>query len=193
MESKERSGAATPVPALVVGGTGMLAGTVRELAGRGHPVAVLARREERLRQLAESAPGPVLTVRADWADDGEMRAALGAARAELGAFGLAVLWVHSPHRERAQQAVAELLADQALVVDVLGSASRDPGGLVPEVPQAFRRDGLRYRRALLGFTGEGSRTRWLTNAEISAGVAAAVDGSGPAHVVGRLTPWSDHP
>lgn len=174
----------------------MLAGTVLDLVRRGHPVAVVARREERLRRLADAAdgaPGRLLPARADWADGAALRTALTAARETLGAFGLAVLWVHSPHRQRAQAEVAALLADEALVVDVLGSASRDPGGLVPETPEAFRRPGIGYRRALLGFAGEGSRTRWLTDAEISAGVTAAVDGSGESHTVGRLTPWSDRP
>lgn len=187
---------ARQVPVLVVGGTGMLAGAVRELVRRGHPTAVLARDATRLHDLAESATGPgeVVPVQTNYAAVDDTRAKLAGAVGELGRFGAVVLWVHTPFRARVHTLVGDAcLAEEALVVDVLGSAGRPPREIQPEVPEPFRRPGVTYRQAVLGFTDGPAGTRWLTDTEISKGAIAAFDGPGESTVVGRLHPWRDRP
>ena len=89
--------------------------------------------------------------------------------------------------------MAERIAP-ARYVHVVGSAAGDPARVGDE-----RRDavasiaGIRYSQAILGFVVEGGRSRWLTDAEIAAGVLAAVDGDDDPHVVGTIRPWSMRP
>ncbi|MFF0739618.1 hypothetical protein ACFYVL_04375 [Streptomyces sp. NPDC004111] len=213
-------------PALVIGGTGMLAGVVRHLTAHGRTTAVLARDHRTLTALAESCTGPgrVVPVAADYTSGArELRDALRGAARPTGPFGLAVLWVRTPHRPDVHRAVAGVLAADARVVEVVGSAAADPAGPAPETPEPFRN--RPYRRVVLGFTdrdrsgpGAGSGaggTRWLTHREICEGVLAALRGpEGPCtagrkpdapcaghepfgscetYLVGRVRPWSDRP
>jgi len=84
------------------------------------------------------------------------------------------------------------VADGGRIVHVLGSASRDPATLGSEAPRRQHR--VRYQRVLLGFVVEQGRSRWLTDAEISAGALAAVDDpDADPYVVGQVEPWSAHP
>ena len=54
-------------------------------------------------------------------------------------------------------------------------------------------DGIRDSQAILGFVVEGGRSRWLTDAEIAAGVLAAIDGDEDPSVVGTVRPWTMRP
>ncbi|NUN53550.1 MAG: hypothetical protein HUU06_12290 [Planctomycetaceae bacterium] len=46
---------------------------------------------------------------------------------------------------------------------------------------------------ILGFVREGDRSRWLTDAEIAAGVLGAIAADRPRTVVGVVEPWSARP
>jgi len=176
-----------PSPALVVGGTGMLSGTVRALADDGCTTAVLARR-------AASAlwAGPVVPMPVDYTDPAALTDALRRTVRDTGRFRLAVLWVHTPSQAAAYGVIAETLTDDALVVEVLGSAAAAPSAPPATAPAPFR--GHRYRRVVLGFAdgGDGT-TRWLSHREISKGVTTAVRTPGDFRIIGRIRPWSDRP
>ncbi|MEU3315390.1 hypothetical protein AB0940_21490 [Streptomyces sp. NPDC006656] len=108
--------------------------------------------------------------------------------------------MHAQGRPQACAAVSGTLADDALVVEVLGSgaaAPSTPSAPEPHPPEPLGR--FAYRSVVLGWQGAGPNTRWLDHAEISSGVLAALRASrdgrpdaGP-HVVGRLRPWTDRP
>ncbi|GAA1896843.1 short-chain dehydrogenase [Streptomyces sodiiphilus] len=185
----------TASPALVVGGTGMLSGLVHELTARGHSTTVVARDATRLQQVAAAAPGPgaVTPVQAHYALRESLRTGLDSAVQQWGPYGVAVLWVRTAHRESVQEEVSPRLADRALVVDVLGSGTRDPRELQPRRPEPFDRPEVTYRRAVLGFTDGPAGTRWLTDGEICQGVLDTLDSPEEMRVVGRVNPWHEHP
>jgi hypothetical protein len=132
----------------------------------------------------------------DYREGADLDVQIRSAAAAYGPFGVAVAWIHSTPPDAAE-AVARAVANPAspcVFVHVLGSAAADPSR-----PDDGRRarfasiPGLLYREAILGFVVEGGSSRWLTDAEISAGVLRAVEGSAPRTVVGTVTPWSARP
>jgi NAD(P)-dependent dehydrogenase (short-subunit alcohol dehydrogenase family) len=168
--------------ALVLGGTGMLAGCVDALVGDGWYVVMPSRHRP-------PAPHKALWVQADWSDPATLAERAGEA---LDApADLLVAWVHGSFRNPVLQAVAPLLADNAPVVEVHGSASANPivGCPEPVLPSHPT------QQVVLGFLRHGGRTRWLTHRETVDGVLAAVhralEGRLPAvHQVGEFRPWS---
>lgn len=180
--------------ALVIGGTGMLRGTSLELAARGYIVSVVARSQDRLARLQQEtakSPGDIHPIALDYRDSDALRAALQAASKQHGAISVAVVWAHSIAPE-APYIAAETVRGH--YVHVLGSAGADPSR-----PDTGRRERfaafqhLRYTEAILGFVRQGGRSRWLTNAEISAGVLQALDGQDERFIVGTVEPWSARP
>lgn len=163
-----------PGHALVVGGTGMLAGLTRALAERGHRVTSLSRRgtlpvEGPVRHSLLRAQ--ISPVALDYRASAELREALGRAVAERGPLELAVCWVHTDGPE-VPALVAEALAPGARLVQVFGTRHWP----LADVPLH-----VAYRQVLLGSVGG----RRLTHGEICAGVLAAVDADRPAWVVGE--------
>jgi molybdopterin-guanine dinucleotide biosynthesis protein A len=153
-----------PGHALVVGGTGMLAGLTRALAARGHAVTCVARRPVPL--------GPdVAQVALDYRDTPTLERALAEAVSARGPLELAVCWIRTDAPE-APRVVADALAPGARLVQVFETVEWPLEAVPPYVA---------YRRVLLG-SREG---RWLFHDEISVGVLAAVDADRPVHIVGR--------
>jgi hypothetical protein len=185
--------------ALVVGGTGMLRGVSLDLAARGMEVSVIARNEERLRRLAaegEVLAGAIHPIPLDYRDTDLLTRALAGAREARGPISLAVLWIHAVAPD-APAAIAGAIASPdhpPRVFHLRGSVARDPSATGNPIALRLREHpGIRYREIVLGFTGRPGRTRWLTDAEISAGVIGAIEEDAPRTVVGRTEPWSDRP
>lgn len=174
--------------ALVVGGTGMLAGVVEGLAARGWSVAVVARSRARLDALAGH---PIISAHP--VDYGDPEAFESVVRGVL-PIDLAVAWIHSTAPEAPMQ-LARLVANVERPVQlhhVLGSAA----GRAPASSMAARLasiPGIRYRQIVLGYVREQDGSRWLTHKEIAAGVLEAIDSGASRSVVGRLEPWSEQP
>lgn len=192
----ESSGASrvpmNPSHTLIIGGTGMLAAATRELAGRSSAVTVVARRPERIGELAVEH---VERVAVDYHDADALLEQLEHAIAEHGEFDFALTWVHASG-EASLRRVAERLAQQtetARLVDVQGSAAARPDG--PSERHAFLSglDGLDYQRVILGFVPEDGHSRWLTDREISDGIIEAVDAGEDEHIVGVVEPWDERP
>jgi len=186
--------------ALVLGGTGMLAGCAAALQADGWKV-VLPSRRPRFGLAARAAlvprghqptgvaeaPRP-REIAADWARPAELadrvRAALD------GPADLLVAWVHSTYRESVLLAVAPLLAPNAPVVEVhdSGAVHRVHGLPEPVI------DGHPTQQVVLGHVKHGAGTRWLSHKETSDGVLAAVhralEGKPPStHQVGEVGLW----
>jgi molybdopterin-guanine dinucleotide biosynthesis protein A len=152
-----------PGHALVVGGTGMLAGLTRGLVGRGHRVTSIAR--------GASALGEGVTaVAQDYRDAGGLSAALARAIEERGPLELAVCWIHTDLPDT-PRIVADALAPGARLVQVFGTRVWPLEGVPLHVA---------YRQVVLGSVDG----RWLTHEEISSGVLNAVDADRPLAVVG---------
>lgn len=173
--------------ALVIGGTGMLAGCAAALVADGWHVVLPSRRYAPIPDDPGSGDPSrkALWVEADWAQPKELAAR--AERALGGKADLLVAWVYSSARPSVLRAVAPLLADGAPVVEVHGSSSANPVGGCPD-PII---DGHPTQQVVLGYVMQNGRTRWLTHAEIADGVLDAVrralDGKPPVvHQVGEF-------
>jgi hypothetical protein len=174
--------------ALVIGGTGMLAGCVAALVADGWHVVVPSRRHSPIPDLVPGNGAPArkaLWVAADWAEPKVL--AERASRALNGEADLLVAWVHSTARPSVLRAAAPLLAPDAPVVEVHGSASANP---VDGCPDPVLTDHP-TQQVVLGYVRHAGRVRWLTHAEIAEGVLHAVrralDGRQPGvHQVGEF-------
>ena len=167
---------------LVVGGTGMLSGLCKALAGDGGRLSLLSRQ----------ASGPD-GFACDYYDPTSFSAALDAAVARSGPIRLAVTWFHTLKIE-APRLLAQRV--EGRLFQVLGSAVADPAH--PERLATARRvaEGLpacELRQVVLGFRIETGGSRWLTHAEISDGVLEAVRRDRLLATLGETRPWSAKP
>lgn len=174
--------------ALVLGGTGMLAGAAASLLEDGWHVVLPSRRRPALPATnGHGRPHVALWVQADWTDP--VALADSAKVALDGPADLLVAWVHRGVRTGVLRAVESLLAAGAPVVEVHGSASANPVGGCPDAVLP----GHPTQQVVLGYVRHAGRTRWLTHEEISAGVIDAVQralaGKPPhVHQVGEFRP-----
>ncbi|MHC4821539.1 MAG: Rossmann-fold NAD(P)-binding domain-containing protein [Planctomycetota bacterium] len=173
--------------ALVIGGSGMLAGVTRALGERG-PVTVVARELGALERLRTATVTPLPM---DYTDGDQLHGGLRSAVARHGPVDLCVAWIHSTAPE-APLDVARYV--QGRYFHVLGSASADPTSNVTGSRAAFEAlGGVDYHEVILGFVRESGGSRWLTNEEICAGVLEAVDAPAARRVVGTVEPWAERP
>lgn len=158
--------------ALVLGGTGMLAGCAETLIADGWHVVLPSRRQAPIPAADIDGNGnghrKAVWVQASWAEPAAL--AERAARALGGPADLLVAWVHRTERMSVLRAVAPLLAPRAPVVEVHGSGSANPVGGCPDPVLADHPT----QQVVLGFVRHAGRTRWLTHQEISAGVLDGV-------------------
>lgn len=171
--------------AIILGGTGMLAGVAEHLAADTWRVIAPSR---------WSGPGwkahhdSVHWVRGHWQEPVQLAATV--QQHLTSPAELLVAWVHMPHREAVLRAMEPLLAPGVPVVEVWGSATTDPTTMLqPPVLSDHP-----THRVVLGYAREVSTVRWLAHTEISTGVLAAVKealrGAQPrVHEVGQLRPW----
>ena len=171
---------------LIVGGSGMLADLARTLCERADRVSILARNEKRIRAVAPA----VEPIVCDYNDG----VALAEALSVIAPPDLVIAWIHgrAPH---ARRALAECLVAEGRFVQVLGSAHADPAHpeRLLEMAKAAEALPIDYQSVVLGFVVENGASRWLSNAEISAGVLAALESERPVSVVGTVEPWSAKP
>jgi hypothetical protein len=172
--------------ALVLGGTGMLAGCAEALVADGWHVVLPSRRSTPI-AAGNGSHRRAVWVKADWFDPTSLRRDVG--EALDGPANLLVAWVHREVRTAVLRAVAPLLAPGAPVVEVHGSASANPIGGCPDAVLP----GHPTQQVVLGFVRHAGRTRWLNHQEIAAGVLdgvhRALDGRPPAvHQVGEFRP-----
>jgi len=180
--------------ALVLGGTGMLAGLASWLVRDGWLVVLPSRRYSPLPDVDQGpseSHGKALWVEARW--ERPLRLARDAAKALGGPADLLVCWVHGGYRLSVLDAVAPLLADGAPVVEVHGESVGDPLRKLSETVSPLLA-GHPMHQVVLGYVREGTQTRWLTHTEVVDGVLVAVkraleDAPVTEHHVGELKPW----
>jgi hypothetical protein len=180
--------------ALVIGGTGMLAGCAAALVADGWHVVLPSRRYAPIpdRSTNGHSSNKALWVQADWAVPAEL--AVRAERALNGKADLLVAWVHPAAQPSVLRAVAPLLTPDAPVVEVHDISSANPLGGCPDPVL----DDHPTQQVVLGYVRDAGRTRWLTHAETAEGVLDAVhralDGRPPGvHQVGEFRSYPTRP
>lgn len=163
---------------LIVGGTGMLSSLTEQLA-RTHTISLIARHASTSRLASLEY---VFAYDADYSDDAHIREVLACAIAQNGVIDQCILWIHSYAAHIVPMIAAHT---RGAIYDIIGSTTRDPR-------MVHRWDHPRYHRILLGYVREGERSRWLTDAEICAGVQAGIEADGSS-VVGMIEPWDQRP
>ena len=160
--------------ALIVGGTGMLRPASAFVAARARRVTLVARGA--MQAAAELGLGHDSALPLDWRHQDAFGSALRQRAAALGAFDLALLWLHDDGQQALEMLLHDFAQAKALVVHVLGSADADPGAGNAAIRSLVMQHGLlSYVTVMLGSKpGAGGGRRWLTDAEISAGAIAAI-------------------
>ena len=165
--------------ALVIGGSGMLAGTVLWLAEVGYHVSIIGRDAEKMSRLTEQTPARLSAVLVDYRDNLRLKEALRSSIADHGDFDLVVAWIHSDAAD-ALTCMLSALRGGTDVFHALGSRSNSSdvrnGLTIPE--------DVRYHQVQLGFQVVKGERRWLTHEEIAGGVVKAIHGNKTYHVVG---------
>jgi hypothetical protein len=169
----------------------MLAACASTLVADGWHVVLPSRRYSPIpaAPAGSNMAGRALWVAADWSDPVGLADRI--KRALSGPVELLVSWVRREHRPALLSAVAPLLAPDAPVVEVHGSAAFDP---VTGYPDPVL-DDHPTQQLVLGFVPVGRTSRRLSHEEISDGVLDAVDralaGKPPGvYQVGVPRPWS---
>lgn len=153
--------------ALIVGGTGMLAGLSAALADDGYRVFLPSRR-----------PTGADGFEADWTDPA---AFVQAVREQItGPLDLLVLWCHRPYRAEVARLLTADVSRTTAVVEVVGSRQyRAKPGNERHFPQSVL--------VVLGHVEKVGGRRWLTDAEISDGVLTGCGlEPGSRHIVGAV-------
>ncbi|MBI1775377.1 MAG: short-chain dehydrogenase [Proteobacteria bacterium] len=177
---------------LVVGGSGMLAGLCEALAREDRIVSVIGRDQGRLQRLVQRHPN-IRPLSVDYRDAEALERSLVAAETASGPIERAVCWIHTVAPDA--PVIVGRRTKRALW-HVLGSAAADPAepGRLDRWRQRFSAlSPLDYRIIVLGFVSGAEGSRWLTDAEISAGVKHALDTEAPLSIVGTVEPWSARP
>ncbi|WP_018683642.1 hypothetical protein [Actinokineospora enzanensis] len=150
--------------ALVLGGTGMLAGCTARLVAGGWHVVLPSRRYAPL--ATDRGLGRALWVEADWSAPRAL--ARRAGHVLEGPADLVIAWLDDSARLSVLRAVEPLLAPGAPVIEVYGVTDHAPrpATTLPAHPT---------QHVVLGVVGYAGRTRWLSSAEVTAAIVDAVD------------------
>lgn len=172
--------------ALVIGGSGMLAGVSRFLAKEGFAVSVVGRNYAKLQLLKNGCPPEsIFPIQADYNTDllfTKVKEAINA----RGPFQIIVNWM--PNTNALEQ-VCQLNkeANSFRLVHVKGSRRYFEDEEIQVSTNCL------YEEVYLGFILEGDTARWLTHDEISGGVIEQIKHEGKLRIVGQLQPYSARP
>ncbi|MCM3361229.1 short-chain dehydrogenase [Niallia sp. HCP3S3_B10] len=179
--------------ALVVGGTGMLSGVSLWLLEQGYHVSIIARNSDRMKNLIEQTDldSHVTPLFVDYSNHDELQKKVHATINKNGAIDIVVAWIHSTAPNALNIIAKEVLISKSEweLFHVLGSSS-DLNKIKREVTMPT---GCSYYQVQLGFVTEGSRSRWLTNKEISDGIIEAIKKKKKILTIGQIEPWDKHP
>lgn len=182
---------------LVLGGTGMLRGAVRELIDRHYIVISLARRPQR-GVPAEHMDDRFIGLTGDWCEPEDFASQILAALRERGAttseLAGAIVWVHSPYRHGVLDQLERVLDPTAQVLQLWGSAVEKPQEIMTRENHVRR--SWKSKHLYLGYHASTGAPRWLTNDEISQAALRAWEAphSGDGYfVAGQTEPWEQRP
>lgn len=182
---------------LIIGGTGMLREATLALARRSHVLTAVSHSRSALRDLGQTLTGVACERRLlslDWTRPAEFIVTLKRHVDTAGAPNLVVAWLHEPALGAVVANTVSVPGERCDFFHVLGSDAADPARELDTLAATLQPRGeLHYHQVILGFQKGEAGSRWLTHAEISAGVLEAIERRAPSHTVGLVSPWSDRP
>lgn len=183
--------------AILIGATGMLSGAAEWITARSRTVWAIGRNPDRLRCLERLGPGRVIPAQIDYRDTAVLRRELERRVDAAGPADVSVCWLHDEGLD-ALDVIAPFSGTPlrpGRLVHVQSSEAARPGsgGLGQRAAGLARPGELTVQQVVLGFQIEGRHSRWLTNAEISAGVVQALQSGEGRSVVGMVEPWDRRP
>jgi len=182
---------------LVIGATGMLAEATAWLAERSESLTFTARSSRsvsRMNKTLANTTARCSGLALDWDYETKFISRLAAHCDESGYPSLTVAWLHNG---LLGTKIARLFAEHAGMTtfyQIRGSAAARPGTdplLYTDLLSSH--PGLEYHQIILGFKIEENGSRWLSNAEISAGVISAVAAGDSLTLIGVVEPWEMRP
>ncbi|MEO0962613.1 MAG: hypothetical protein AAFY01_09330 [Pseudomonadota bacterium] len=179
---------------LLIGTTGMLKSAAQQVAMETPgDVVVLSRRAGRFLFEDASLNRRTRTYEVDWTNGPAFMASLDEIAESHGPFTASLVWMHR-RDESLRSHIAHQIADDGILIEVLGSAASRPSALgdvrvrhMKGLPQ------VRYRQLLLGFVHENGQSRWLTHEEICASALEAFTSEDSVTIAGQVEPWSLRP
>jgi hypothetical protein len=182
--------------AMIIGGTGMLAGASRFMATHATSISLLARTEASLLSLRRGLPAAldIATVAVDYRFSPAFSEAIRSRVEAVGVPEIVLAWMHA---EPPAQALAAQLAAYGQAVrffQVLGSASASPAVSLTQARRYYDTlPGLSYHQIVLGFIADEHGSRWLHDDEIARGAIDAMRTAAACYIVGTVEPWHARP
>lgn len=172
--------------ALVIGGTGMLAGVCLQLARECYSVSVIGRTLSKFKRLQdESPPNSIFPLVVDY-DTDDVYDFLNEAIQERGPFDLIISW--TPNYS-ALERICEMNPGDTLfrLFHVKGSGRyfEDEPIHIPIL--------CKYRKVYLGFVMDENGSRWLTHSEIANGVIKQIGKDEEVGIIGQIHPYEARP
>lgn len=172
--------------ALVVGGSGMLAGVTHWLVEQGYEVYVIGRSKRKMAKLMSHSER-IHPLYVDYRQLVDFKQKL----KQTFDWDLIIAWFHHVP-ENPMETLLESIHEQETnchLYHVLGSSSNlSEIKRTQEIPETCH-----YHQVQLGFKIEHNQSRWLTNNEISNGVIEAIKSGQSTYTVGQLEPWDQRP
>lgn len=185
---------------LVVGGTGMLSGVVKELIKRGNVVSIVSRGDEKFRKMIGVLGTKNLHhLSCDYHDIENLKIQLKNHTENIGFFDFSLCWVHEPSEMNVCSVAVEFTKNS--LWHIVGSSLADPSKPeeISHRLSFFRKNhpNIQYRIIILGFVIDSrlnsNKSRWLSNLEISDGINVALKNDITVNIIGTTVPWSLRP
>jgi hypothetical protein len=182
---------------LIIGGTGMLKEVSIALASTTTTLSSVARTKRSLFAL-DTALGDLKVTRhqlqIDWSNPRDFTRSLSTHVQRVGVPSLVVAWLHDDDLGIEVARCCSSVSTQCDFFQIRGSSAAAPHEDASSFAQPFEAlPGINFHQVILGFKRIPTGSRWLTNAEISAGVLQAVNEAAPLSIVGVVEPWSAAP
>ncbi|MBK8981571.1 MAG: hypothetical protein IPM38_04440 [Ignavibacteria bacterium] len=183
---------------LITGGTGMLSGAVIKFLSKYETVSVIARHQSSFKKISAASDFPhrLNPLILNYSDTDILTEKINSAVISKGPVKTVVSWIHS-YAEKSNIIIGEILNSQEISSDyfhILGSAYYDPENISSDIGAAFSNFRyVNYKKIILGFKIENGNSRWLTDEEISEGVAEAVNTGADEFKIGITQPWERKP
>ncbi|WP_252503815.1 short-chain dehydrogenase [Sporosarcina sp. Marseille-Q4943] len=172
--------------ALVIGGTGMLAGLSMFLAKEGYSVSVIGRTAAKFERLIDVCPpNTIFPLQVDYYSEAlfsEVKEVI----SERGPFDLIVSWTPN---YRALERICEMneQATSFRLIHVKGSRRYFEDEEIKISSNCI------YEKVFLGFVIEEGTSRWLKHEEIAGGVIQQIVEKTNDRIIGQLHPYSERP